>query len=94
MLQYPQILFFRFNLFQCMFIFLILLPTQAVLPQSIKVKEKTKEGIKYFDTSQNIRIKDRKIMRNNVNLIKLDCGNICNTSYASEHILHKGRIKF
>ena len=50
-------------------------------------------GITYFDNSQNIKIKDRTMIRNNVYLIKIDCGNICNTSYESELTLHKGKIK-
>ena len=50
-------------------------------------------GITYFDNSQNINIKDRVMMRNNVFLIKDDCGNICNTSYDSEYNLHKGKIR-
>lgn len=33
-------------------------------------------GITYFDNSQNIKIKDRTMIRNNVYLIKIDCGNI------------------
>ena len=49
-------------------------------------------GITYFDNSQNIDIKDRVMMRNDVFLIKDDCGNICNTSYESERSLHKGKI--
>ena len=50
-------------------------------------------GITYFDNMQNSKIKDRTIIRNNVYLIKVDCGNICNTSYDSELTIHKGKIK-
>ena len=55
---------------------------------------KDKGGITYFDGNQNGKIKDRTMIRNNVYLIKVDCGNICNTSYDSEVTLHKGKIKF
>ena len=51
-------------------------------------------GITYFDSNQNSKIKDRTMIRNNVYLIKVDCGNICNTSYDAELKLHKGKIKF
>ena len=94
MLRYRRILIFSFNIFQSTFIFLALLSAQIVLSQNIKVTQKSSEGINYFDASQNIKIKDRKIMKNIVNLMKLDCGNICDTSYKSEHILHKGITKF
>ena len=60
---------------------------------SIQSSNKNDGGITYFDNSQNIKIKDRTIIRNNVYLIKVDCGNICNTSYESELTLHKGKIK-
>ena len=51
-------------------------------------------GITFFDSNQNSKIKDRTMIRNNVYLIKVDCGNLCNTSYDSELNLHKGKTKF
>ena len=51
-------------------------------------------GITYFDSKLDSKTKDRTMIRNNVYLIKVDCGNICNTSYESELNLHKGKIKF
>ena len=94
MLRYRRILSFRFNIFQCTFTFLALLSAQIVLSQNTKATQKGSEGKNHFDASQNIKIKDRKVMKNIVSLMKLDCGNICNTSYSSEHILHKGNTKF
>ena len=40
--------------------------------------------------SQNIKISDRKKIRNDIQLIKDDCGEICDTSIKGEGEIHKG----
>ena len=40
--------------------------------------------------SQNIKISDRKKIRNGIQLIKDDCGDICDTSIKAEGKIHKG----
>ena len=69
----------------------ILLFLSIILGQSLS-SSKDNGGITYFDSKQNSKIQDRTMIRNNVYLIKVDCGNICNTSYDSELNLHKGKI--
>ena len=71
----------------------ILLFLSLFLGQGLS-SSKDNGGITYFDSKLNSKIKDRTMIRNNVYLIKVDCGNICNTSYDSELNLHKGKIKF
>ena len=71
----------------------VLLFLSIFLGQALS-SSKDNGGITYFDSKLNSKIKDRTMIRNNVYLIKVDCGNICNTSYDSEVTLHKGKIKF
>ena len=59
-----------------------------------KISKNSKEGINYCDGLQNLGTKDKNEIRNNVYLIKHDCGNVCHTSYESEQRLHKGNEIF
>ena len=44
----------------------------------------------HLDMSQNLKISDRKKIRNDIQLIKSDCGEICDTSIKAEGEIHKG----
>ena len=94
MMRYRGILSLRFHLFQYLFTFSYILSAQTVSSQDVKLSEERKQGVHYIDPSHNLSTKDKNMIRSNVYMIKQDCGHVCDTSYKSEHNLHKGILKF
>ena len=49
------------------------------------------QAIQFADWNQNIKVSDMKKIRKDVIQIKVDCGNLCDTSIRAEKEIHKGK---
>ena len=77
---------FKTSIYQYLLIILILtcIFEQVVLSQAIK----------FADRKQNVKVSDMKRIRKNVIQIKVDCGNLCDTSIRAEKEVHKGKNRY